>query len=79
MKHGTHLYLMIGLAAVTVVVLTTGTGGGWVPFVWIGACVVMMSVMIRTMGEVGAGEHSGARRGESEDKLSGTLGHDRYR
>ncbi len=83
MKHGTHLYLMIGLAAVMVVVLSTGTDGGWVPFVWIGACVVMMFAMMRTMGGMGSGVHSGGmtggRRAESEDELSRTAGRDRHR
>lgn len=74
MNHKMHLYLMVGLAAVAVVLFSTGNAGGWVPYVWVGACAVMMFFMMRGMG--GMGDDA---RGKSEDKLLPTRGHDRHR
>lgn len=74
MNHKTHLYLMVGLAAVAVFLFATGNAGGWVPYVLLGSCVVMMFFMMRGMRGMGGGE-----RGESEDKFLPTRGHDRHR
>lgn len=50
MKHATHIYLMVGLGAAAILLLSTGNGGGWVLYVGLGACAAMMFVMMRGMG-----------------------------
>lgn len=59
MKHGNHLYLMIGLAVVAGVLYLTGTiSSGWALFVLLGACTVMMVFMMGGMsGRHGGDEH----------------------
>ncbi len=76
MMHGKHVYLMVGLAALAVVLYTTGIGGGgWVLFLLVGGCAVMMFFMMRGMGGMGGGpQHGGDGRGEPKDEPSPTTG-----
>ncbi|CAN5477931.1 hypothetical protein BH09ACT8_BH09ACT8_66230 [soil metagenome] len=55
MHHKTHLYLMVGLAAGSIFLFSSGNAGGWLFYVWFGICAVMMFVMMRGMG----GQHRG--------------------
>jgi hypothetical protein len=51
MKHGKHLYLMIGFAVLAAVLFFTGiAGSGWVLLLLVGGCAVMMFFMMRGMG-----------------------------
>jgi H+/Cl- antiporter ClcA len=76
MKHGKHLYLMVGLVVLAVVLSLAGVGGGgWVPFLFIGGCVVMMFFMMRGMG---GGQHGRDGHDEPEDESSQTPPHDRH-
>lgn len=47
MTHRKHLYLMVGLAALAAVVLFTGTvSGGGLLFLFVGACITMVVLLI---------------------------------
>jgi hypothetical protein len=59
MNHKTHLYLMVGVAVAAVLLFSTGNAGGWALYVWLGACAVMMFVMMRGMGGMGGGRGRG--------------------
>ncbi|MBW0113279.1 hypothetical protein I4I84_31735 [Pseudonocardia sp. KRD-182] len=56
MKHGNHLYLMIGLAVVAGVLYFTGIiSSTWALFAFVGVCAVMMMFMMGGM----SGRHTG--------------------
>lgn len=53
MNRGYHSYVTIGLLVVAGVLIFSGASGGWVVLVLIGACAVMMLLMMGGMGGKG--------------------------
>lgn len=71
MKHGMHMYLMVGLAALVGVLVLTGViGFSWGLLLWLGGCMAMMFFMMRSMGGGhGAEQPEGERTHTSHERL----------
>ncbi len=68
MSRKTHLYLMAGIAPVTVLLMLTGYGGSsWALFALVGGCAAMMFFMMRGNHHHG-GMDGGDTPGEPMDK-----------
>lgn len=70
MKHGQHLYLMVGAVALAAILLFTGAiGSGWVLLLLLGACAAMMVFMMRSMG---GGPRGSMGHGRPDDERTPT-------